>query len=68
MAALAAGESELARAAAIDPCLEGPAARAAAAALELADLTRELWSYLDGLEADPGGWRRSMSAWTGWRA
>jgi len=53
-AAVAEAESALGRNAAFDPALDPLAARAAAAAVELSDLARELRDYLEGIEAEPG--------------
>jgi DNA repair protein RecN (Recombination protein N) len=52
-AALAATEGSLAGAGGVDASLDALAERAAALRLELDELTRELRSYVEGVEADP---------------
>lgn len=53
-AALALAEASLGSAAGVDPGLDVLGERAAALALELADVAADLRSYLDGVEAEPG--------------
>ena len=52
--ALAAAEGALGGAAGVDPALDALGERAAAAALDLADIASELRSYGEGIEAEPG--------------
>jgi DNA repair protein RecN (Recombination protein N) len=49
------GEAELAGVGGLDPALDELAQRIGAAALELDDVASGLRSYLDGIEAEPGG-------------
>jgi DNA repair protein RecN (Recombination protein N) len=51
---LAAAEGSLGSARGVDPQLDGLAERAAAAAVELADLASELRAYAEGIDAEPG--------------
>ena len=52
--AIAEAEAELSRAGGFDPALAGLGERPSALALEASELGRELRTYVDGIEADPG--------------